>query len=160
MSREILFKTKRKNWRELPKEEWWVEGYYCKWQQIRRPLCIIEEKEVDCIITWMSDGGMSRYEIDPETLCQYTGLTDKNGKRIWENGIVMSKASEDERDWKLWKVVFVDGAFVFVPLRYAKKTRKKIRCEDELLCEDNINLYGLECVGNIFDNTELSGGAE
>lgn len=26
MSREILFKAKRKNWRELPKEEWWVEG--------------------------------------------------------------------------------------------------------------------------------------
>lgn len=24
--REILFKAKRKNWRELPKEEWWVEG--------------------------------------------------------------------------------------------------------------------------------------
>ena len=26
MSREILFKAKRKNWRELPKEEWWIEG--------------------------------------------------------------------------------------------------------------------------------------
>lgn len=28
MTREILFKAKRKNWRELPKEEWWIEGYY------------------------------------------------------------------------------------------------------------------------------------
>ena len=27
-TREILFKAKRKNWRELPKEEWWIEGYY------------------------------------------------------------------------------------------------------------------------------------
>lgn len=26
MSREILFKAKRANWRELPKEDWWVEG--------------------------------------------------------------------------------------------------------------------------------------
>lgn len=26
--REILFRAKRKNWRELPKEEWWVEGSY------------------------------------------------------------------------------------------------------------------------------------
>lgn len=26
MSREILFKAKRKNWKELPKEEWWIEG--------------------------------------------------------------------------------------------------------------------------------------
>lgn len=28
MSREIIFKAKRKNWRSLPKEEWWVEGFY------------------------------------------------------------------------------------------------------------------------------------
>ena len=26
MNREILFKAKRKSWKELPKEEWWVEG--------------------------------------------------------------------------------------------------------------------------------------
>ena len=71
--REILFKAKR-----IDNDEW-VEGYYCKWKQIRRPLCDVEEKEFDCIITWMSDGWMARYEIDPETLCQYTGLKSKNG---------------------------------------------------------------------------------
>jgi len=30
MDMEILFKAKCKNWKQLPKEECWVEGYYCK----------------------------------------------------------------------------------------------------------------------------------
>jgi len=28
MSREHLYKAKRANWRELPKDKWWVEGYF------------------------------------------------------------------------------------------------------------------------------------
>lgn len=81
MNREILFKAKRKNWRELPKEEWWVEGN----------LITNERQEGTAYIGYIFDvhnGIIEDFdivEIDPETLCQYIGLTDKNGKRIWEN---------------------------------------------------------------------------
>ena len=78
MNREILFKAKRKDNGE------WVEGL--PGYDINGKITEIEvyKKVFDCRI----------YEIDPSTLCQYTGLTDKNGNNIWENDIVKHKDSQ------------------------------------------------------------------
>lgn len=50
---------------------------------------------------------MTRHEVDPATVGQYTTLTDKNGERIWENQFVID-VGED-----IWQVRWIDGAWWF-----------------------------------------------
>lgn len=68
--REILFKAKR-----LDNGEW-VEGYYHTDLDSKHFIKIVKNNRI------------GSYEIDPDTLCQFTGLTDGNGNKIWENDIV------------------------------------------------------------------------
>lgn len=127
MNREILFKAKRKDNGE------WVEGQYA---YITNPLTE-DGKPIKHLIC----NGTSIFNdlIDLETLCQYTGLTDKNGKKIWENDIVKLP---DEDDY--FKCEWDEDAARFV-------------LNGDGLTVDFDNYYGYECevVGNIFDNPEL-----
>ena len=72
LNREILFKAKR-----LDNGEW-VEGYYIG------PIGALDVHEI-CDI---HDITGTRVEVDPSTVCEYTGLTDKNGMKIFEGDIV------------------------------------------------------------------------
>ena len=43
------------------------------------------------MIDWGLPNEFRFIEIDPDTLCQYTGINDKNGNKVWENDIVICK---------------------------------------------------------------------
>ena len=92
----------------------------------------------------------NRFEI-----MQSTGLKDKNGAEIYEGDILLSTASENQEDWKKWQVHYADGRFLIDYKQIPKDKRKRKKLELEDLCEDNVWLYGLEVIGNIYENPEL-----
>ncbi len=73
--REILFRAKRIDNGE------WAEGYY------QKRFGLLEEEE-HYIFHSESYNVWEYAEIDKDTICQYMGLTDKNGQKIWEHDIV------------------------------------------------------------------------
>ena len=90
---------------------------------------------------------LHRIEVIPETVGQFTGLTDKNGKKIFEGDIV--KGLFLHSDSVLSVVTFKDGAFGLEWNRGTVKTFSAFAS----IC--NVRY---EKIGNIFDNPELLKG--
>lgn len=139
MNREILFKAKRKDNGE------WVEGYYvyCRKRHYILPVLNkaigFDEREDE----WV--------EVDPDTLCQYTGLTDKNGKKIWENDIVNCWTCIDIGDFANYRV-----EIGYVEMNYGSFGLHRIQDDTYYRpFKDYFEGYNLHIIGNIFDNPEL-----
>lgn len=130
--REILFKAKRIDNGE------WVEGCYVT-SDSKSFICM-DIVEHYCVIA------LRWFEIDPETLCQFTGLCDKNGKKIWENDICDRKEKYPEvvkmtnGDWTLDYSYAIgrDYGNGYCNLGFYVNERKCV-----------------EVIGNIFDQPEL-----
>lgn len=127
MNREILFKAKRIDNGE------WVEGQYV---YITNPLTE-DGKPIKHLVC----NGTNIFNdlIDPDTLCQYTGLTDKNGKKIWENDIVHC-GTKLRVSWHHFKASWVLSKKGWL---YNHFFGEAVEPED------------VEVVGNVFDNPEL-----
>ena len=129
--REILFRGKKTGFNE------WVYGLIYSEDNT-----IFVLKEINHKIEWY---------VDADTIGQYTGLTDKNGKKIFEGDIVAGAAS-----WqgirKNGVVAFREGSFGLIWYR------GEIEQFNPFPCMCNIEY---EVIGNIHDNPELlKGGVE
>lgn len=150
MSREILFRAKHIH--AMDSNEYlngtWVHGYLSDKNYIN-------DKRLE-----------GEFLVDKNTIFQYTGLTDKNGKKIWENDILMCHGNQDD----LVKAVF--GEFNVIEVESEEvidsvigwhyeviPTDELSKCEPFCysmpLTDTYIKLNEMEVVGNIFDNPEL-----
>lgn len=122
--REILFRGKRIDNGE------WVEGYFVN-------LWLIHYQKHQPIIT---DNNAVSYDVDPSTVGQCTGLTDKNGKKIFEGDIMAFTAYGFDY---VGTVEFADGSF-------------SIMCEHTSpFLDQAVSKHGAYIIGNMHDNPEL-----
>lgn len=139
--REILFRGKRIDGKE------WVEGYFAN---IGEKSVIILEEEKYSFNMKMSRmvKGHDLILVGPETVCQYTGLTDKNGRKIFEGDIVSAPfvGYDGKTRERKGVVEFANGAF-------------SVNWKDSEEYGKNFAGYvnDIEVIGNIFDNPKLIG---
>ena len=143
--REILFRGKR-----LDNGEW-VEGFY-----------FIDERDIEDGVIWRDVPQIQQrygdhydyFDVDPLTVGQFTGLTDKNGKRIFEGDIVL--------------VPYIDPIFKCTWNDTSPCERAIVKyCNGMFYVEyiesgDKFTLFTMDgytkIIGNIYDNPELLGG--
>lgn len=115
--REILFRGKRTDNGE------WIYGNLAIRDDVKRWEYFIGQNSLG-------------YDVIPETVGQYTGLTDKNGKKIFEGDIVKYRNNLP------CKIDYIDSQFVMMWDKFYR--------DFEQVYDDEI-----EVIGNIHDNPEL-----
>ena len=159
--REILFRGKRVDNGE------WVEGYYVKITSTTEVFHQSYKAIVHCIFP--SEENSVKVEVIPETVRRFTGLTDKNGKRIfegdifkfpdevWESSYTPCGTEWDSRGIENYGVVGFDeytARFDFIQYKYNENS-----VEADLHENNNIEFADfvkeLEIFGNIHDNKEI-----
>lgn len=131
MKDRYLFKAKR-----LDNGEW-VKGalVYDNMDKLYRIIAELDYSTGTCIRAGKAP------RVDASTICQCTGLKDKNGKLIWENDIIRTKVGPAKVIWDKseWRIEWIKNDLWRRDLYYwAVKDYQKIAI-----------------IGNIFDNKEL-----
>ena len=120
--REILFRGK-----VIDEPNEWVYGYLLPHNRIHQ-----EKEHIDSKCC-----GLGTFTVIPESVGEYTGLTDSVGKRIFEHDIVKEEITN-----KYYKVIYMNGDFCLGNAGYG---------DGGLLCLASLNL---RVVGNTFEVNE------
>lgn len=140
MKDRYLFKAKRKNWQELPKDKQWVTGTIMYIEN--KCMMLIEDEENLLRVHYLDDEMWSAdiyaIEVDELTICQCTGLKDKNGNLIWDNDIVKINNS------KMNALITFRDFEIICTIPSEKYYKHRLEYDTEY-----------EVVGNIFDDKEL-----
>lgn len=143
--REIIFRGKRKD------NGKWIEGYFFETNTPVYRAFIITNMSVDVSDNCTDILDFNIIEVIPETVGQFTGLTDKNGKKIWEGDII------DTPD-RLIEVVWFERNAQF-DLKFIKHAHDKKIINFKGIEMRDLKEY--EVIDNIHDNPEiLKGGAD
>ena len=146
--REILFRGKRIDNGVL------IVGQLLRYEDGRARIC---ESHTD-IFCYENDQSIIQtiaHEVCPDTVGQFTGLTDKNGKKIFEGDIVLYKIP--------------DGSYAYGIVKFRETNEVGFCVEwfnrhDSGWLRNDIGFWAkyreIEVIGNIHDNPELLGGAE
>lgn len=140
--REILFRGKSTETNQ------WIYGGFHIWE--KRQVCALgndrlKDDEISCVITvnsfadWNMPRTMQAVEVIADTVGQYTGLTDRNGNKIFEGDIVNILTENEE----IGVIVYEDGGFFVHADKFSIDIIYKINRTD------------VEVIGNKYDNPKL-----
>lgn len=148
---------------KLKDRKQWIEGFYCKINETtycttddyqKEPVKVHHLIATERSTDWGMPNQIAFYEIDPATLCQYTGIS-KKCKKIWENDIICHhdiyapiRYGEYQSSFDSTKTAHIG---FFVDWEHTSKPLNRKDLGYWLKSTD------VTIVGNIFDNPELLG---